>query len=139
MSNDKLSIHDFDINIIYEYFSNTERQGPGNSEETIKALSFIDGLTENSKIADIGCGTGGQTMTLGTHTPCEIIGVDIWENFIQKFNQKAKDMNLQHKVKGIVGDMEHLPFHEEELDLIWSEGSIYNIGFERGLAEWRKF
>ena len=35
--------------------------------------------------------------------------------------------------------MEHLPFRDEELDLIWSEGAIYNIGFERGLSEWRKF
>jgi SAM-dependent methyltransferase len=42
-------------------------------------------------------------------------------------------------VKGVVGDMTNLPFQEEELDLIWSEGAIYNIGFERGLTEWRKF
>ena len=35
--------------------------------------------------------------------------------------------------------MEDLPFQEEELDLIWSEGAIYNLGFERGLNEWRKF
>lgn len=35
--------------------------------------------------------------------------------------------------------MDKLPFAEEELDLIWSEGAIYNIGFERGLNEWRKF
>jgi hypothetical protein len=34
MSNNKQSIHDFDLNIIYEYFANTERQGPGNSQET---------------------------------------------------------------------------------------------------------
>ena len=34
--------------------------------------------------------------------------------------------------------MESLPFKEEELDLIWSEGAIYNIGFERGINEWRK-
>ena len=27
----------------------------------------------------------------------------------------------------------------EELDLIWCEGAIYNIGFERGLNEWRRF
>ncbi|MBN2828563.1 MAG: SAM-dependent methyltransferase, partial [Tissierellales bacterium] len=27
----------------------------------------------------------------------------------------------------------------EELDLIWSEGAIYNIGFERGLREWRRY
>lgn len=35
--------------------------------------------------------------------------------------------------------MDNLPFQNEELDLIWSEGAIYNIGFERGLNEWRKF
>lgn len=139
MSNEKQTIHDFDINIIYEYFSNTERQGPGNSEETLKALSFITGLTEKSKIADIGCGTGGQTMTLGHNTSCEIIGIDLWQDFIEKFNRNSFNQNLQDRVKGIVGNMENLPFHEEELDLIWSEGSIYNIGFERGINEWRKY
>jgi hypothetical protein len=35
--------------------------------------------------------------------------------------------------------MDNLPFQEEELDLMWSEGAIYNIGFERGLNEWQKF
>lgn len=139
MSNEKQSIHDFDINMIYEYFSNTERQGPGNAKETLKALSFIDGLTETSKIADIGCGTGGQTMTLGQNTQCEIIGIDVWQDFINTFNQNSQNQNLQNRVKGIVGDMENLPFQKEELDVIWSEGSIYNIGFERGLNEWRKF
>ncbi len=46
---------------------------------------------------------------------------------------------LDDRVKGIVGNMDALPFQEEELDLIWSEGAIYNIGFERGITEWRKF
>ncbi|HBC37406.1 MAG TPA: SAM-dependent methyltransferase, partial [Porphyromonadaceae bacterium] len=50
----------------------------------------------------------------------------------------AAKHNLQDRVKGITGDMASLPFKEEELDLIWSEGSIYNIGFEKGLNEWRK-
>ena len=41
-----------------------ERQGPGSPEVTLKALSFVDGLTDEYLIADIGCGTGGQTMVL---------------------------------------------------------------------------
>ncbi|HNZ43274.1 MAG TPA: class I SAM-dependent methyltransferase [Bacteroidales bacterium] len=139
MSSEKQTIHDFDLNIIYDFFSNSERQGPGSPEETLKALSFINGLTEKSKIADIGCGTGGQTMVLGQNTPCEIIGIDVWADFINRFNQNAKNKNLQDRVNGIVGNMENLPFREEELDLIWSEGSIYHIGFERGLNEWKKF
>ena len=57
MSKEKQTIHEFDLNVIYDYFSNVERQGPGRPEITLKALSFIDGLTEKSKVADIGCGT----------------------------------------------------------------------------------
>ncbi|MCK9305580.1 MAG: class I SAM-dependent methyltransferase [Bacteroidales bacterium] len=139
MNNEQHTIHEFDINIIHEFFSNTERQGPGSPQETLKALKFIDGLTKKSKIADIGCGTGGQTMVIGENTPCEITGVDAWSGFINQFNHNARIKNLQDRVKGIVGDMQNLPFKEEELDLIWSEGAIYNIGFERGLWEWRKF
>ena len=47
--------------------------------------------------------------------------------------------NLEDRMKGVVGSMDKLPFKDEELDLIWAEGSIYNIGFEKGLVEWRKF
>ena len=139
MDNEIKTIHDLDLNMIYEYYSNTERQGPGSPEITLKALSFIDGLTEKSKVADIGCGTGGQTMVLAQNTACEIIGIDLWADFINQFNQNAQNKNLQDRVKGVVGNMGNLPFQEEELDLIWSEGAIYNIGFERGLNEWRKF
>ena len=139
MSNEIKSIHEFDINLICEYFSNVERQGPGSPEVTIKALSFIENLTKSSYIADIGCGTGGQTMVIAQHTPGKITGIDLFPTFINLFNTNADKLNFQARVKGIVGSMDNLPFQNEELDIIWSEGAIYNIGFERGLNEWRKF
>ncbi len=139
MSTENKSIHDFDFNLICEYFSNLERQGPGSPEVTIKALSFIDSLTKKSKIADIGCGTGGQTMVLAQHAPGYITGIDLFPGFIDRFNIITRKLNLQDRVHGVVGSMENLPFQEGGLDLIWSEGAIYNIGFKRGLEEWRKF
>jgi SAM-dependent methyltransferase len=139
MSNENKSIHEFDFNLICEYFSRLERQGPGSPEVTIKALSFIDNLTQKSLVADIGCGTGGQTMVLAQQSPGYITGIDLFPTFIDLFNINAGKLNLQDRIKGIVGSMDNLPFKEEELDLIWSEGAIYNIGFERGLNEWRKF
>ena len=139
MSNKNKSIHEFDINLICEYFSNTERQGPGSPEITIKALSFIDNLSDESLIVDIGCGTGGQTIVLAQHTSGKIRGVDLFTTFINLFNSNANKLNLQERVEGIIGSMDNLPFQHEEIDLIWSEGAIYNIGFERGLNDWRKF
>ncbi len=140
MSNENnKSIHDFDFNLICEFFSYMERQGPGSPEVTLKALSFIDNLSDKSYIADIGCGTGGQTMVLAQHAPGSITGLDLFPRFIDQFNANAMKLNLQDRVHGITGSMDDLPFQKEELDLIWSEGAIYNIGFERGLNEWRKY
>ncbi len=139
MSNEIKSIHEFDLNIICDYYSNLERQGPGSPEITLKALSFIENLSDESSIVDIGCGTGGQTMVLAQHAPGKIRGFDLFPKFINLFNANAAKFNLQDRVKGIVGSMDDLPFQNEELDLIWSEGAIYNIGFERGLNEWRKY
>ena len=139
MSNENKTIHDFELKLICDFFSNMERQGPGSPDVTLKALSFIDNLTDKSLIADIGCGTGGQTMVLAGHIPGQITGLDLFPDFIDIFNRNARQSGLQDRVKGIVGSMDNLPFQNEELDLIWSEGAIYNIGFERGLNEWRRY
>lgn len=140
MSNECKTIHEFDFNLICEYFSNVERQGPGSPEVTIKALGFIDNLTTESRIADLGCGTGGQTMTLAQNAPGQITGLDLFPDFINIFNRNARTLGLSGRVKGIVGSVqETLPFEKESVDLIWSEGAIYNIGFERGLNEWRQY
>lgn len=139
MDNENASIHDFDFDLICEYFSLMERQGPGSPEMTLRALGFIDNLTSESRIADLGCGTGSQTMTLAQNAPGMITGIDLFPIFIDLFNANARKFNVGDRMKGITGSMDNLPFRVEELDLIWSEGAIYNIGFEKGLNYWRKF
>lgn len=141
MNNENIkTIHEFDFSLICKYFSNVERQGPGSPEVTIMALKYIDNLTTQSRIADLGCGTGGQTMTLAKNAPGYITGLDLFPEFINIFNRNAHTLGLSDRVNGIVGSMiEKLPFEKESLDLIWSEGAIYHIGFEKGLNEWRQY
>jgi len=139
MSNNNKSIHNFQFELICEYFSNIERQGPGSTEVTTKALSFIEGLTEKSLIADIGCGTGGQTMTLAQHIPGHITAVDLFPKFIDKLKINAGKKGYKERINAIVGDMTALPFKKEQFDLIWSEGAISHIGFKRGMNDWNKF
>jgi len=139
------SIYEFDYTMICEYFASLERQGPGSPEATLRALEFIEGpagrpLTESDvpvQAADIGCGTGGQTMILASHTAARITGVDLSPQFISLYNKNAAVHNVQDRVHGITGSMEKLAFGKESLDLIWAEGSIAHIGFERGITEWR--
>ena len=132
MKNERILIHDFDSNLICDYFGRLERQGPGSIESTIRALSFIDNFSNELKIADLACGTGGQTITLAQNTKGTITGLDISPDYIEKFNTNAKKLCLQNRVKGIVGSMDNLPFQNEEFDVVWSEGAIANIGFEKG-------
>jgi len=139
MSKDNNTIHEFNLDMICEYFSNVERQGPGSPEVILKALSFIDDLTDDSRIADIGCGSGGQTMLLAENSKGHITAIDMFPRFIDILKSNATRSGLQDRIDAVVGKMEDLSFQDEELDLIWSEGAIYNIGFEKGLEEWRRF
>ena len=123
----------------YETHARLERQGIGSPEMTIKALSFLDDLNKISQVADFACGTGGQTMILAQNIAGKITGVDIYPQFIDILNDKAKRLNLQERVKGIVGNIVELPFQKEKFDLIWSEGVIDTIGFEKGISYWKGF
>jgi SAM-dependent methyltransferase len=139
MSDEIRSIHEFDLELICEYYAGLERQGPGSPDVTTKALGFVEGLGADSRIADIGCGTGGQTMVLAQHAPGHVTGLDLFPQFIDLLNANAAELGLKHRVTGIVGSMDDLPFEDGELNLIWSEGAIYIIGFERGLREWHRY
>lgn len=132
-------VQGFEFNLINEYFTELERQGPGSPEETLRALSFIEGLSSRTRIADLGCGTGAQTMVLAQNTEASITALDLYAGSIDKLNATAERHGLQDRVKGIVGSMDDLPFQDEEFDLVWSEGAVSNIGFERGLRYWRRF
>ncbi len=145
MSEKNGSIYAFDYTMICEYFALLKRQGPGSPEATLRALEFIEGPDRKPlsgsmvpiQAADVGCGTGGQTMILAEHTAARITGIDLSPQFIGLFNENAAAHNVQGRVHGITGTMERLPFEKESLDLIWAEGSIAHIGFERGVNEWR--
>lgn len=139
MKDDNKSIHDFDFDLICEYFTALERQGPGSVETTRKAAGFIEGLDEKSLIADLGCGTGTQTITLAQTVPGHITAMDLFPQFIDIMKANVDLKGLSDRITPIVGSMGELPFEKGSFDLIWSEGAIYNIGFEHGINYWRDY
>ena len=139
MSNEHILIHDFDFNLIGDFFKDLDRQGPGSPEVTRQALQFVGNLSENARIADIGCGTGGQTMTLAGLTPGHITAIDLMPAFVETFRRKVVEKSLQDRITVLEGSMMELPFRKEEFDLIWSEGAISHIGFERGMREFHQY
>ncbi|MCL2695964.1 MAG: class I SAM-dependent methyltransferase [Clostridiales bacterium] len=127
------------MDLIVETHVGLERQGPGSPEVTLQALGFLGDLSKIARAADLACGTGGQTMVLAQNLNANITGLDLCPAFIDVFNANAEKLNQQNRVFGMVGDMEKLPFAEDEFDLIWCEGAIDGIGFEKGLNDWKRF
>jgi SAM-dependent methyltransferase len=117
------------------------RQGPGSDAETLRALELtrLD-RAAGLRVADIGCGTGASTLVLARQLPAaEIVAVDLFPEFLEVLQSRAKQAGLAGRIKTLAASMDALPFEPGSLDLIWSEGAIYNIGFAAGLAAWRPF
>jgi len=129
-----------DYKLLIDLHKDGRRQGPGGDAETELALNLamID-RAEPLKIADIGCGTGASTILLARLLNARITAVDFLQDFLDVLEQRAKSSGAANRISPLARSMDDLPFADGELDVIWSEGAIYNIGFEKGVAEWRRF
>lgn len=129
-----------EIELILDLHRNTDRQGPGSGEDTLRALSFIDlPGDQDLQIADIGCGSGGPTLTLAKALKGQITAVDLFPIFLTELENKAEILGLTNKIQTLQCSMDELPFGKNTFDLIWSEGAIYNIGFENGIQQWKDY
>lgn len=129
-----------DFSLLIDLHKNGLRQGPGGDAETELAI-HIAGLDRHTplKVADIGCGTGASTRVLATHLNAEITAVDLFEEFLMVLGRRAADRGFAEKITPLACSMDALPFADASLDVIWSEGAIYNVGFEWGISQWRRF
>lgn len=129
------------FDLLIDLHKGGHRQGPGDDAQTLMAMSLA-GLSDVHPplaIADIGCGTGAASLTLAEHLSATITAVDLFPEFLQILEQRAQSRPLKGQIKTLAGSMDQLPFEENSLDVIWSEGAIYNIGFEKGISYFKQF
>jgi SAM-dependent methyltransferase len=127
-----------DWDIFFDIHTDLPREGSGREEYTLKAFKMIPPL-KNPHILDIGCGPGLPTIQLAKLTDGVVIGIDIHQPYLDRLEKAVKKENLQGRVKALNKSMVSMNFPEDSFDIIWSEGSIFIIGFEEGLMEWKKF
>ncbi|GAB4363415.1 MAG: class I SAM-dependent methyltransferase [Kiloniellaceae bacterium] len=131
---------DADLALLVDLHRHRQRQGPGGDAETAKAIALA-GLSPSQplRIADIGCGTGASTLQLARALNARIAAVDFLPDFIAVLEARAAAEGLSGRIEPLVASMEALPFADETFDVLWSEGAIYNMGFAKGVAAWRRF
>ncbi|MEM8929683.1 MAG: methyltransferase domain-containing protein [Acidobacteriota bacterium] len=129
-----------DFQLLIDLHKPAQRQGPGGDAETELAirLAGLDATTP-LKVADIGCGTGASTIALAKRLNAQITAVDFLRDFLDVLDERAAAAGVADRITTLGASMDDLPFADEQFDVLWSEGAIYNIGFRRGVASWRRF
>ena len=125
--------------LFFEIHRDLPREGPGDSQSTGKAFSMLKDLPPKPHILDIGCGPGMQTMDLIKLTKGTIVAVDNHQPYLDVLNEKVTRAEFSGRIQVMNHDMFTLDFKDKSFDVIWAEGAIYIIGFEKGLIEWKKF
>ncbi len=129
------------LDLLIDLHRDGARQGPGGDAETELALQLagVD-RTAPLQLADIGCGTGASTLLLARLLGnARITAVDLRPEFLDVLQVRARQLGVAEAISPCACSMDSLPFADGELDVIWSEGAIYSIGFAKGIAGWRRF
>jgi SAM-dependent methyltransferase len=124
--------------LVSEIREDLPREGPGRYEYTRRAFHMLPAL-DSPRIVDVGCGAGGPTLELGRLSGGQVIGLDIHGPSLEALARKAKETGLVDRVQAVRCSMSRMSFPDRSLDVVWAEGSIFVVGFERGLEEWRRF
>lgn len=139
------------MDIFFEIHSDIPREGPGLTEATKTAFDivYLDMVGTSKppdgelRVLDIGCGPGMQTLDLVSHisskVPVRITAIDTHQPFLETLSEKAKALNLDNMIEPINMSMFEIDLDKKSFDIVWSEGAIYIMGFEKGLASWKEY
>lgn len=93
---------------------------------------------DKPRILDIGCGSGVPAIELAESCNGDITCLDIDQNLLDVLAGKIEKAGLTDRVRVVNCSIFDMAFPDESFDVIWAEGSIYVIGFEKGLKEWKR-
>ena len=128
----------------YEIFdASLPRLGPGDEASTMRALNMLrsagprhknKAVGHMTRILDVGCGNGAQTMVLARHTEGSILAVDNHQPFLDELQRRAEAAGVSGRIRLSLRAMHSLDKSDGLFDLIWSEGAFFVMGFREGLA-----
>lgn len=99
---------------------------------------ILDSLTINpdTKLLDLGCGTGQTLAYIAGTYPCKLVGVDINSQMLFKATQRFKMENLY--INLVQADVMELPFPSNTFDIALSESVTVFTTINKTLKEYAR-
>jgi len=95
--------------------------------EATREVADLAEIKAHSRVLDVGCGIGGPARTLASEYGCDVVGIDIVEEYCRAATLFTERVELTDKVSFQHVNALDLPFEDEEFDVVWFEHSLPNI------------
>ena len=106
---------------------------PGGPEEVAKLISGLD--LSGKKVLDIGCGSGGITLSLARDYKADrVVGIDVESPVCDTARQLAEHAEYSDRIEIIKIAPGPFPFPDQEFDIVFSKDSIIHIPDKERLA-----
>ena len=116
-------------------YGGMEKLAPGSDADTLRILETLP-RQSYPLVVDAGCGSGRQTLVLANRLQSTVHAVDTYKPFLTHLETLAREGGVDHLIRTHCMDMADIPDVFRDIDLLWSEGAAYSIGFPNALQRW---
>lgn len=79
---------------------------------------------KDKKVLEVACNMGTTAIQLAKQFECQIIGVDLDEEALEKARQNIKENELEHLIQVQKANATKLPFDDESFDIVINEAML---------------
>lgn len=121
-------------NLSYEDLSPVDQFHSGGREATL-GLARLARLSRGLRVLDLGGGLGGPARTLAFEFGCNVIMLDLTEEYCKAGEMLTSRTGLGNLVSFKIGNALNIPFPDESFDVVWTQHSTMNIADKNRLYD----
>ena len=95
--------------------------------ESTLEVAELSKLGASDLVLDVGCGLGGTARYLSEKFKCNVVGIDLTEEYISIGKKLTEFVGLSDRVELSYGSALKIPYEDERFDIVWTEHVQMNI------------
>lgn len=124
---------------VYDFFAHLGKNviNPGGLAGRDRLLAALD-IKPNSRVLEVGCGSGHTACYLAQRFHCQVTAVDLSANMIRAARRRVAAAGLETQVRCETADICWLPFAAESFDYVIIQAVLMFVDKTRALSEIRR-
>jgi SAM-dependent methyltransferase len=84
-------------------------------------------IAKDSRVLDVGCGTGGPARYVASRYGCRVDGIDLTPELVKAGKVLTEHCGLADRVTLQLGDALAMPYPDQTFDIVWCQNVTMNI------------